>query len=269
MSDVDPTSSLGMPLFRPDITGGDREVMVWSLVQHVHDLRGTLAQAQEQVAQLTFEATHDALTGLPNLRGWQRIVDARRGEIEAGSSHAVVVTDLDEFKPINDKLGHARGNDVIQANAIAQVAAVRGTDAVIARPAGDETQQLLDMTQVTETVPGGARGKATTSDASTAERVQLVINRQKANFADYVQSQPDLRNSGVSMSAGFAISRPGVPVEQLVAEADAAAHQDKLLGLPDLTPEAVAELQTAKDILSRHGITTRRFPLYEERFGLE
>jgi diguanylate cyclase (GGDEF)-like protein len=94
-----------------------------------------LARRQEELA---FLATHDALTGLPNRtlildRIEQMLVRARRHQTPV----AALFVDLDNFKTINDTLGHGVGDELLQAVAARLDGVVRATDA-LGRLGGDE-----------------------------------------------------------------------------------------------------------------------------------
>lgn len=93
--------------------------------------------------QLRHEATHDALTGLPN----RALLCDRLGRAIAhagrtGEGFAVAIVDLDEFKLLNDRLGHAAGDAALQEMARRLSACVRAADTV-ARWGGDEFVLLL------------------------------------------------------------------------------------------------------------------------------
>jgi diguanylate cyclase (GGDEF)-like protein/PAS domain S-box-containing protein len=88
-------------------------------------------------------AQHDVLTGLPNrMLLADRLERAIAAAHRHGGSLAVLFLDLDHFKRINDRLGHAAGDEVLQSVARRLVASVRRTDTV-SRHGGDEFVVLL------------------------------------------------------------------------------------------------------------------------------
>lgn len=97
-------------------------------------------KAQEQIA---FLAYHDSLTKLPNRALLDEhlalgLARARR----AGSSVALLYVDLDDFKAVNDSLGHAAGDELLRRIAVRLRGVVRSTD-LLARQGGDEFLILL------------------------------------------------------------------------------------------------------------------------------
>ncbi|MHB2023884.1 MAG: putative bifunctional diguanylate cyclase/phosphodiesterase [Mycobacteriales bacterium] len=120
--------------------------------------------------QLAHQALHDPLTGLPNRALLSdRIAQAlARLEREAGVA-AVLFLDLDGFKLVNDSLGHATGDDLLQEVAQRLRAAARSADSV-ARLGGDEfvvlCENLSDATEATALAERLLRSLATPFDIS-------------------------------------------------------------------------------------------------------
>ncbi len=111
----------------------DREITRLGLAQAER-----LADLQDAQAALTQQATHDALTGLPNRALLvDRIEQALFRSKRSGRCTAVLFVDLDRFKQVNDTQGHAVGNTVLRRVSDQLVAALRPTDTV-ARIGGDE-----------------------------------------------------------------------------------------------------------------------------------
>ena len=101
-------------------------------------------QRQNFERTLTTQATHDALTGLPNREGQRLIFDQALARSERQERLlAVGFLDLDDFKPVNDTYGHAAGDDLIKEMAHRLQDAVRRTDTVV-RLGGDEFVLLLE-----------------------------------------------------------------------------------------------------------------------------
>lgn len=109
------------------------------------NLMGMALENARSQSRLQYEATHDSLTGLPNRTVFSlelaRALEAT-GRAD-GMERAVFYLDLDEFKSINDTLGHLAGDDVLK-EAGARLRAVVDERCVVARMAGDEFAVLLD-----------------------------------------------------------------------------------------------------------------------------
>src|SRR5690606_40951466 len=94
-------------------------------------------KAQKQVEHLSM---HDALTGLPNRNNLQAFL---AGKLQAKRPLAMLSLDLDRFKPVNDTLGHAAGDIVLQEMSRRFLSCTRDED-LVARLGGDEFIILLD-----------------------------------------------------------------------------------------------------------------------------
>jgi diguanylate cyclase (GGDEF)-like protein len=167
-----------------------------------------LADLQLAQAALTKQATHDALTGLPNRELLvDRIDQALRQARRSHECTALFFIDLDHFKQVNDTRGHTVGNRVLRAVADRLVAVTREMDTV-ARIGGDEFVVLApDITSHLHAVETGMR------------LVQELLRRAA--------------DSGESMSAsiGISVSDGGRgSAEALLHEADTAMYQAKDAG---------------------------------------
>ncbi|HEX2334443.1 MAG TPA: EAL domain-containing protein [Burkholderiales bacterium] len=116
---------------------------VTALKRAQEDLRFVAAQLQYDSQRLEFLAHHDTLTGLPNRamfadRAREAVAHARRH----GKTAAFLFLDMDNFKQVNDRLGHAVGDELLKIMASRLRASVRGDD-FVARIGGDEFCVLL------------------------------------------------------------------------------------------------------------------------------
>jgi diguanylate cyclase len=156
-------------------------------------------------------ALEDALTGVANRAGFERqlqsVFDRTAGP--GARPAAVVMIDLDHFKPINDNAGHAAGDAMLAAVAQAISAQVRESD-VVARLGGDEFALLL---------PGCGANQA----LRIAEKVRVAV----VEFALHWDGQV----LQVGASLGVAVREPGhsQPADWLAA-ADAALYEAKRAG---------------------------------------
>lgn len=138
----------------------------------------TLAEENEKAkVELTHLAQHDALTGLPNRillddRLAQAIALARR----QNNQFAVMFLDLDRFKEINDSLGHAVGDQLLQSVAKRLVADVRSSDTVC-RQGGDEFVILLaDIEHAKDAAISAQKILATLTVPHRINQLELVVS---------------------------------------------------------------------------------------------
>ncbi|MBX5155410.1 EAL domain-containing protein [Rhizobium lentis] len=125
------------PLRITDALGGSHDLTIY----RIGDLFAVL-QSEEQVdderATLLHLATHDPLTGLPNRRQFSEDLSALLQETASSSETlSLMQLDLDDFKPVNDTLGHAAGDQLLQSAARRIQACLSGDDRAY-RLAGDE-----------------------------------------------------------------------------------------------------------------------------------
>jgi diguanylate cyclase (GGDEF)-like protein len=202
----------------------------------------------EQVnAELRHQATHDALTGLPNRallvdRLNQALTQAER----YGGHFAVMVLDLDRFKIVNDSLGHGAGDELLRELARRLTDAVRKVDTV-ARAGGDEF--LLIVSDLRERDDAGAVARKIVEVASQPYRVAGVE----------VQTSPSI---GLSL-----YPEHGSDADTLLAHADEAMYHAKQRGgngfeffAPGMNAFAHARMELETDL--RRALALRQFELY-------
>jgi diguanylate cyclase (GGDEF)-like protein len=102
-----------------------------------------LTQVRESEQELSYQASHDPLTGLRNRRSFERLIKEAIQDAEMrDKEHALCYIDLDEFKIVNDSCGHAAGDDLLRKISALFQEQVRATD-IIARLGGDEFGFIL------------------------------------------------------------------------------------------------------------------------------
>ena len=165
-------------------------------------------EAAHQLAQSM--ARHDALTGLPNRRVFAETLQSAVHRAARGSiSHAVLIIDLDRFKPVNDVHGHAAGDDVLREIATRLASLVRSSDTV-ARLGGDEFGVILEC--VAPEDPGAAA-------TALAERIITSVGQPISVGEQSVE---------VGASIGVAICpTDGTDPETLLRAADMAMYRAK------------------------------------------
>ena len=112
-------------------------------------INAAISERRRAEAALSELAMHDPLTGLANRRWFMERLDYVSARRDRSSERAAVVyLDLDHFKEINDRLGHAAGDAVLIEVGRRLAAAVRASD-VVARVGGDEFAALLEPVEGT------------------------------------------------------------------------------------------------------------------------
>ena len=212
-------------------------------------LIGVGRQREAEVA-LAWYATHDPLTGLPNRIALVERIDAalRRGRRQ-GRSCSVLFLDLDEFKVINDSLGHTVGDELLVAVAARLQSAVRSGDSV-ARLGGDEFVVLC------EDLADGA-------DANIAARRVLTALHEPFRVAG---AELHINASvGMVMDAQDALNDP----EILLRDADVAMYHAKAEGRGRVEVFAASMHQRISDRLETETALRRALTAGELRLAFQ
>jgi diguanylate cyclase (GGDEF)-like protein len=195
-------------------------------------MAGFVAQVQRQAGQLENLAMEDDLTGLANRRRFEQQLAAAL----ATGRPQVALLDLDGFKMVNDRLGHAVGDRLLSELARRIVAGL-GDDVLVARMGGDEFALLLPSAGADEADALVDRLGATLLRPIPAGEHQLLIGASigVADGAGTDDPFEVLRRADVAM---YAAKERGELSHRYVAELDAAAGEQARIG---------AELRTALD----------------------
>ena len=182
------------------LTGRDGRPEAW--ISHCIDVSKRRTAEEE----LSWQANHDSLTGLPNR---ELFMERLSGSLGPGGRVAVLLVDLDDFKVVNDSLGHSAGDRLLSGVAERLCRVLRPTD-VMARFGGDEFTVLLPGI----TSEGYALGVA--RRLAEALREPLVLDGERRY---------------VSASVGVSFSGPGEDdPHALLRDADAAMYRAKEMG---------------------------------------
>ena len=159
--------------------------------------RKALQQAMDSAATIRHQAQHDALTGLPN-----RVLFTERVDLamQAGGDQAVLFIDLDDFKWVNDSLGHATGDELLVVVARRLQGPVRETD-LAARLGGDEFAVLVNEGGVEVARMVATRIIAELRQPVVVAGMQLMIQASVgiAAVSEWRDTAELLRNADVAM----------------------------------------------------------------------
>lgn len=176
----------------------------------VHIIARDVTERKEAEETIRHQATHDSLTGLPNRRLFSdRLRTALYQSQREATLTAVLFADLDRFKLVNDGLGHAVGDQLLQRVANRLGECVRDGDTV-ARRGGDEFTVLLNSLVNTDAA------------ADTAERIIAALERPFTIQGHTVH---------IGTSVGIAVfPDDGATPEDLIRRADIAMYRAKTDG---------------------------------------
>jgi len=152
-------------------------------------------------------ATVDDLTSLINRRHMNEVLDAEERRHPSAAATCIALIDIDFFKQVNDRYGHAAGDNVLRLFSATARASLRAND-VLARWGGEEFLLLLP-----DAAPGDARA---------------VLERMAGRV--HAMAVPGLEGRRISFSAGLARRRAGEQFADAISRADRALYQAKEAG---------------------------------------
>jgi diguanylate cyclase (GGDEF)-like protein len=177
------------------------------LAAEVERLAAELALSRARISELESRIDVDPLTETLNRRGFERELKRSLAYLKRYGAHATLIyLDLDEFKPVNDRHGHAAGDVVLKAVAAALLHEVRASD-VVARIGGDEFVVLL-------------------WNVTDADALAKATELEQAVYATPVRFGASTMVVGAS--AGLAFVGPLDTPADVLARADAAMYARKM-----------------------------------------
>jgi diguanylate cyclase (GGDEF)-like protein len=183
---------------------GDRRLLAWAATEVATAFaRAYALEAAERGAKI------DVLTGLPNRRYFDEALSMERPRRRANDSLGILMIDIDHFKILNDRFGHATGDRVLRAVAGAIAQGVRADDTP-ARYGGEEFAVLLRRTSAEQAIEVG-------------ERIRSSVLR--LHPASLGIDEPVTVSVGVAVAGANQVAIPG-----LIERADQALYRAKRLG---------------------------------------
>lgn len=160
--------------------------------------------------QLSYQATHDALTGLVNRQEFERRLSrVLQSAKEDYTEHALMFLDLDHFKQVNDTSGHAAGDELLRQIAVLFKQAIRQRDS-LARLGGDEFGLLLER--------------------CTMQQAESIAKELLHHTSTFVLDWSGVTHQ-VGLSIGMvAINQDTVSLSMVLSAADAACYESKHSG---------------------------------------
>jgi diguanylate cyclase len=173
------------------------------------ELTRRVGELEDEMRRLSEEVSTDQLTQIANRRGLLQAFEAERSRLErGGGSLSVGLLDIDNFKRLNDELGHSAGDEALKSLAALVSSTLRPTDRV-ARYGGEEFVVLLPDTPVDE-------GQQILTRLQRSLTGGLFMHESKQVF--------------VTFSAGVTAYRESEAIEQALERADQALYEAKRTG---------------------------------------
>ncbi|MEG4215812.1 diguanylate cyclase [Microcoleus sp. Pol14C6] len=166
-----------------------------------------VTESRNLARQLSWEASHDALTGLINRRGFeQRLIEAIASVQDSNQQHALCYLDLDKFKVVNDTAGHCAGDELLRQITTLLQNGVRAND-TLARLGGDEFGLLLNKCPLSKA-------------AQIAENLKDLVHQFRFSW--------DRKTFIIGVSIGvIAINQASQDLMEVMGAADAACYAAK------------------------------------------
>jgi len=235
-----------------------KEIYVHELGECVLDEQGTvirtfgtlqdITERKQIEEQLTYQASHDALTGLVNRREFEHRTERLLSTIQLDKSeHALCFMDLDQFKVVNDTCGHTAGDEMLRQLSSVLMNSVRHRD-TLARLGGDEFGVLLEHCSLDD-----------------AQRVATSLHKTVQDY-QFTWQEHSFK-VGVSMGL-VPITLATVNFTELLKQADAACYMAKDKGRNRIHVYDTEDLEIAQHHGEIQWVTRINQALEKDRFCL-
>ncbi len=217
-------------------------------VSHIVSIQEDVTQEYELSKELSYQSSHDGLTGLINRREFEiRLEKLLSGNPRTKAMHTLIFMDLDHFKGVNDSCGHTAGDELLRQISTEFQSKVRRAD-TLARLGGDEFGILMEHCLVED-----------------ALKIADSILKSVLDYQFYWEKQ--VFRIGVSIGL-TAFTDETVSVTELMKRADAACYRAKELGRNRIHSYQKKDEEIVKVHGEMHWVERINQALDEDRFTL-
>lgn len=208
-----------------------------------------VTEERDRARQLSYQASHDALTGLVNRHEFERRLERVLTTVQPNDEHSLLFLDLDQFKIVNDTCGHVAGDELLRQVAVLLQSKVRTRD-TLARLGGDEFGVLLEH--------------------CPEEQTLRIANELRQTVQEF-RFPWEGRGFNVGVSMGLVPIQAGHTLSTVLGAADSACYAAKDKGRNRIHVHRTEDTE----LLRRHGemqwvtrihraLTENRFRLYQQ-----
>ena len=214
----------------------------------IDDLRKKMQKIESMTGDMSYQASHDMLTGLINRREFEARLEKAIADVRHNKrNHVLCYMDLDEFKVVNDTCGHVAGDALLQNLAKHLEDEIRNTD-TIARLGGDEFGLLLPLCNI--------------------DKARKIANNLRKTIKDF-QFVWDKRVFDVGVSIGLVeINENMRTLNDILKAADSACYVAKDLGKNRIHIYQDDDIQLTQRLGDMHSAQAVQKSLVDDRFVL-
>ena len=193
----------------------------------LNDIQSNSQDLDDELTRIHLLSLTDELTELPNRRALMQRMDDEVIRVQRyGYPLALAIIDLDEFKPINDRFGHAAGDNVLKHFSKNIFSVFRHHD-TIARYGGEEFAVLMPNTEIEGAL-------------CALRKVQCKLEEAPCHLESGIEI------ASPTFSAGIALYNPGETTDELIKRADMAMYRAKRMGRNRIEVHTMGTKQTSQ-----------------------